>query len=172
MFLHRLPHHGSPILQRFPTVFTRNLRTSPRLWLPRSSVNITTKSTPKTARFRDELVKSTSPKSFSDRVRYPGVRNQVLVSEIGGSVSASCVLNELHVQFFTFGSFVAFSIAAKLTNYDTSYWAQKLSLGSSIWIMGPPGSDQMRKARYFEYAKVRLMSVLIIYVTHPTPLAL
>ena len=32
MFLHRLHHHGSPILQRFPMVFTRNLRTSPRLW--------------------------------------------------------------------------------------------------------------------------------------------
>ena len=73
------------------------------------------------------------------------------------------------MQFFTFGSFVAFSIAAKLTNYDTSYWAQKLSLGSSIWIMGPPGSDQMRKARYFEYAKVRSMSVTIMDVTHPTP---
>lgn len=65
------------------------------------------------------------------------------------------VLSEPHVQFFTFGSFVVFSVAAKLTNYDTSLWAQKLSLGSSIWIMGPPGSDQMRKARYFEYAKVR-----------------
>ena len=76
------------------------------------------------------------------------------------------------MQFFTFGSFVAFSIAAKLTNYDTSYWAQKLSLGSSIWIMGPPGSDQMRKARYFEYAKVRLMSVMTMDVTHPTPLIL
>ena len=82
------------------------------------------------------------------------------------------MLNDLRVQFFTFGSFVAFSIAAKLTNYDTSYWAQKLSLGSSIWIMGPPGSDQMRKARYFEYAKVRLMSVVNIYIAHPTPLAL
>ncbi|KAF9649170.1 hypothetical protein BDM02DRAFT_3155410 [Thelephora ganbajun] len=134
MFSPRFHHHGSPILQRFPTVFTRNFRPSSRLWLPRSSVNITTKSTPETLRFRDELIRSTSPKSFSDRVRYPGIRNQIL--------------------FFTFGSFVAYSVAAKLTNYDTSYWAQKLSLGSSIWIIGPPGSDQMRKARYFEYAKV------------------
>lgn len=71
-------------------------------------------------------------------------------------------------QFFTFGSFVAFSVAAKLTNYDTSYWAQKLSLGSSIWIMGPPGSDQMRKARYFEYAKVCFISATIVDVTHTT----
>ena len=52
-------------------------------------------------------------------------------------------------------------MAAKLTNYDTSYWAQKLSLGSSIWIMGPPGSDQMRKARYFEYAKVGFTSTTV-----------
>lgn len=65
------------------------------------------------------------------------------------------------LQFFTLGSFVAFSVAAKLTNYDTSYWAQKLSLGSSIWIMGPPGSDQMRKARYFEYAKVSFISATV-----------
>jgi hypothetical protein len=70
------------------------------------------------------------------------------------------------VQFFTFGSFVAFSVAAKLTNYDTSYWAQKLSLGSSIWIMGPPGSDQMRKARYFEYAKVRFISVRMMHAAY------
>ena len=76
------------------------------------------------------------------------------------------------MQFFTFGSFVAFSIAAKLTNYDTSYWAQKLSLGSSIWIIGPPGSDQMRKARYFVYAKVRLMLIVMMDVTDPTALAL
>lgn len=81
------------------------------------------------------------------------------------------MLNELFVQFFTFGSFVAFSVAAKLTNYDTSYWSQKLShgsLGPSIWIMGPPGSDQMRKARYFEYAKVCSTSVISMGVTHTT----
>ena len=76
------------------------------------------------------------------------------------------------MKFFTFGSFVVFSVAAKLTNYDTNYWAQKLSLGSSIWIMGPPGSDQMRKARYFEYAKVRFMPATMSDVTHPTNLVL
>ena len=81
------------------------------------------------------------------------------------------MLNGLSPQFFTFGSFLAFSVAAKLTNYDTSYWAQKLSLGSSIWIMGPPGSDQMRKARYFEYAKVRFVSALTTCVAHSTDFA-
>jgi rhomboid-like protein len=34
--------------------------------------------------------------------------------------------------------------------------------------MGPPGSDQMRKARYFEYAKVRSVSVVLMDVTHTT----
>ena len=153
--LHRFPHHGSPVFQRFSTVFTRSFRISPRLWLPRSSVNFVTKPTPETTRFRDELVRSTSPKSFSDHVRYPGIRNQILVSRVESPVSELVILSEPRTQFFTFGSFVAFSIAAKLTNYDTSLWSQKLSLGSSVWIMGPPGSDQMRKARYFEYAKVR-----------------
>ena len=32
--------------------------------------------------------------------------------------------------------------------------------------MGPPGSDQMRKARYFEYAKVRSVSVILTRVAH------
>ena len=79
------------------------------------------------------------------------------------------MLNKLRAQFFTLGSFVTFSVAAKLTNYDTSYWAQKLSLGSSVWIMGPPGSDQMRKARYFEYAKACFMSAITTGVTHHLP---
>lgn len=35
--------------------------------------------------------------------------------------------------------------------------------------MGPPGSDQMRKARYFEYAKVCLISVMVTDVTDLTP---
>ena len=83
MFLTRPRHHGSPILQRFPTAFTRTFRASPRLWLPRSSVNITTKSTPDTPRFRDELVRTVLPKSFSDHVRHPGIRNQILVSRTG-----------------------------------------------------------------------------------------
>lgn len=86
MLFRRFCHHGSPILQRFPTVFAKNFRTSPRLWLPRSSVNVATKLTPETPRFRDELVRTTSPKSFSDHVRYPGIRNQVLVSRLDGSV--------------------------------------------------------------------------------------
>jgi len=58
--------------------------------------------------------------------------------------------------FFGFGSFVAFSLAAKCTNYDTAYWAQKLVDGSSFngfWGIAPPTSDQMKKARYFDYAK-------------------
>ena len=77
-------HHGFPVLQRFPTAFARSFRTSPRSWLPRSSVNITTNSTPETPRFRDELVRSISPKSFSDHVRYPGIRNQILVRRTWG----------------------------------------------------------------------------------------
>ena len=85
--LYRFPHHGSPALQRFPTVFTRNFRVSSRLWLPRATVNISTKPAPETTRFRDELVRSASPKSFSDHVRYPGIRNQILVSRIEGPVS-------------------------------------------------------------------------------------
>lgn len=99
MSLPRFCHHGSPILQRFPTVFTRNFRTSPRLWLPRSSVNVATTSTPETPRFRDELVRSTSPKSFSDHVRYPGIRNQILVGGIRGSCSELVVLNEPCIAF-------------------------------------------------------------------------
>jgi len=71
------------------------------------------------------------------------------------------VLNELRVQLFPFGSFAAFSITAEIANYDTSYWTQKLSLGSSIQITDSPGSYQMRKARCFEYAKVRLMSTMM-----------
>jgi hypothetical protein len=35
--------------------------------------------------------------------------------------------------------------------------------------MGPPGSDQMRKARYFEYAKVCFISVIVIDAMHLTP---
>ena len=80
MFLTRPRHHGSLILQRFPTAFTRNFRTTSRLWLPRSSVNVTTKSATETPRFRDEVIRSILPKSFSDHVRYPGIRNQILVS--------------------------------------------------------------------------------------------
>jgi rhomboid-like protein len=49
---------------------------------------------------------------------------------------------------------VAFSLAANFTNYDTAYWAHKLSEGSGFWTVTPPSSDQMKKARYFEHAKV------------------
>ena len=101
MFLPRFHHHGSPFLQRFPTVFTRNFRTAPRLWLPRSSVNTTTKAS-ETPRFRDELARSTFPKSFNDHLRHPGIRNQILVSRIWGSVPrVSSVLNELLRSFFS-----------------------------------------------------------------------
>ena len=77
------------------------------------------------------------------------------------------MLNELCVQLFIFDSFVSFSITAEFTNHDTSYWAQELSLGSSIWIMGPHSSDQMRKAMHCIYAKVRVTSAMVMDVTTP-----
>lgn len=78
----------------------------------------------------------------------------------------------MNSKFFTFGSFVAFSVAAKLTNYDTSYWAHKLSEGS-FWSTSAPSSVEMKKARYFEYAKVSgtrppmLLSILMNKPVHP-----
>ena len=35
--------------------------------------------------------------------------------------------------------------------------------------MGPPGSDQMRKARYFEYAKVCFISANVIDAVYLVP---
>ena len=71
--------------------------------------------------FGDEFVGSTSPESY---VRYPGIRNQILVSRIEGPASEPVVLNESRAQFRTSDSFAAFSIAAELTNYDTSFWPE------------------------------------------------
>ena len=62
-------------------------------------MNIVTKPTPGTTRFRDELVRSSSPKSFSDHVRYPGIRNQILVSRIESLVSELVALSEPHQVF-------------------------------------------------------------------------
>ena len=35
-----------------------------------------------------------------------------------------------------------------------------------MWIVGPPGSDQMRKARYYEYAKVRSQPLTSTGIAH------
>ena len=137
MFLTRSRHHGPPILQRFPTAFTRNFRTSPRLWLPRSSVNITTKSTPETPRFRDELVRSVTPKSFSDHVRYPGIGNQILVSRTRGLGSglvacaeqAVCLVFRLWLFRCVFGSRQAHQLRYELLGPEAFARVKHLDYG-------------------------------------------
>jgi hypothetical protein len=54
----------SSSLRRFPQVFSN----APRNRIPKTAPS-----------FREEVAHATVPKSFSEQVRYPGIRNQILV---------------------------------------------------------------------------------------------
>ncbi|OBZ66849.1 Rho GTPase-activating protein 23 [Grifola frondosa] len=84
--------------------------------------------------FRQQLARTSKTKSFSEAVKRPSIRNQIL--------------------FFGFVSFSAFHLAAELTNYDTVYWTKELmENGGAIWRSRPPTTDELQRASYFAFGK-------------------
>jgi rhomboid-like protein len=58
------------------------------------------------------------------------------------------------LEFFVFGSYIAFALAAKKTNNDTDYWSERLRGMSHLWSDRLPTNDEMRRTQYFELGKV------------------
>lgn len=123
--------------------------------------------------FREEVAKTSTVKSFSQEVKHPSIRNQVFVRlpHIQCILLLCVILNMF--QFFLFGSFVVYSLAAKQTNNDTAYWTKRLSeSGNILFKVRPPTSEEMRRARYYDLGKVwylRYSSILCLH--YPTAVA-
>ncbi|KAH9928792.1 hypothetical protein B0H21DRAFT_762376 [Amylocystis lapponica] len=83
--------------------------------------------------FREEIGRTSDVESFSEAVRQPSIRNQVL--------------------FFVFGSAVAFGVAARQTNEETLQWTKKLRESGITWTLRTPTNEAMRRARQLEFAK-------------------
>lgn len=60
--------------------FSRSFYFSPFRRFPRLSPQASPKPIPKSSSFREEVARSSTVKSFGEEVRYPGIRNQILVS--------------------------------------------------------------------------------------------
>ena len=57
-------------------------------------------------------------------------------------------------QFFVAGTFLAFNIAAVYTDADTEYWQNALN-GTKWFGAAAVSSDDIRRAKHFDLAKVR-----------------
>ncbi|TCD60822.1 hypothetical protein EIP91_009425 [Steccherinum ochraceum] len=117
------PRHLPPTHRSFS--FTPNFRL-PRI--PRSAVD-----PPPLPSFRKEVNRAAPEPTFSDGVKAPSIRNQVM--------------------FFIFGSFVVYQLAARQTNIETAEWTKRLSESGVMWKFRAPSSDEMRRARHFEFGK-------------------
>lgn len=54
------------------------------------------------------------------------------------------------------GSFFAFTLAAQKTEYDTAHWIEKMSqTGNMVWKFRAPTSEELRRARHYDFGKVR-----------------
>lgn len=153
----------------FPTRHLLGLRSLPRnqsrwfsfshqLRFPRIPEPRTPGASPDYPSFRGAVARANTIKSFSEEVKHPSIRNQIAVSF--SVCRKSCfALSSLtsFFQFFLFGSFVVYSLAAKQTNNDTAYWTKRLcESGNLLFKVRPPTSEEMRRARYYDLGKVRL----------------
>ena len=60
-------------------------------------------------------------------------------------------------QFVVGGTLVAFNAAAYFTERDTQYWTNRLR-ATKLWQVAAASSEDMRRARMFQLAKVRTLS--------------
>ena len=59
------------------------------------------------------------------------------------------------LKFVIGGTVVAFNVAAYLTERDTEYWANRLR-ATRLWQVAAASSEDMRRARMFQLAKVSM----------------
>ncbi|KAK7683347.1 hypothetical protein QCA50_013609 [Cerrena zonata] len=89
---------------------------------------------PETLSFRQQVVKESPVESFSEKVKAPSIRNQVM--------------------FFVLGSFFVFTVAAQRTEHDTAFWTEKMThTGNMVWKFRAPTSEEIRRARHYELGK-------------------
>ena len=115
--------------------------------------------------FREELVRTSEVKPFSERLERPSVKNQVIVSTPSGGKTIRAHLTVLRFQFFVVGSYIAFSCAATFTNDDTNYWVSKLTGMSLVWKDRLPTNDEIFRTKYYDLAKVSI-AIRLATVVH------
>ena len=106
--------------------------------------------------FRKELLRedpSHGSKRFAEEGVHPPVMRQILVSRL---CAGCCVPRHSNLQFVFGGTIVAYNVAAYLTERDTQYWASRLR-ATKLWQVAAATSEDMRRARMFQLAKVRLI---------------
>ncbi|KAH7922601.1 rhomboid-domain-containing protein [Leucogyrophana mollusca] len=84
--------------------------------------------------FRDQIARSSKVESFSERMKRPTIRHQVL--------------------FFIAGSWLAFSLAATQTQVETDYWSKRLVEVSNLFNRRPPSNNEMRRVQYLELGRI------------------
>jgi rhomboid-like protein len=161
--------HWSRILKTtFPRPPSRFLTCTTRNAFRRTTQTSFEKSVPPIPSFKDELVRATDVKLFSQHLKPPSIRNQIIVSAQCDRTALFMPLNFLSSQVFVVGSCLAFSFAATLTNDDTDYWVRKLTGMSLVWKDRLPTNDEILRTRYYDLAKVRTtIYILSKYLSYP-----
>lgn len=92
---------------------------------------------------------------FAEGGHHPPVLRQVLVSMNLNSNLESLTHLLTSLKFVIGGTVVAFNVAAYLTERDTEYWANRLR-ATRLWQVAAASSEDMRRARMFQLAKVSM----------------
>ncbi|KAI0050946.1 hypothetical protein FA95DRAFT_1593565 [Auriscalpium vulgare] len=116
-------------LRKAPTPLSRHFSFSFRARFPRQTRSLSDVHPPARSSipsFREQVARASPVKSFTDAVRYPGVRG--------------------HILFFLGASLFAYGVAAQNTNVETDFWTKYLS-GQFRWTTSAPSTGDMRLAR-------------------------